>query len=175
MRKRSTYGETERIRVEELKESPVDEIEDEVTKPHDLPVLNGGDLDAPATGHDVLVLWNRMDKHSRSRRETGGRMKSMAFKMRIIWYIGGVLVAGILASLGATGKFLYSRGGQETESAITLKTTVDKVDEQGRRLRIIEDTMIRLVQMLEDAPGRGRDRDRSRPDGTTGSTPRGKQ
>lgn len=175
MRKRSTYGETERIRVDELKDepAPIDEVDDEITKPHDLPVLSSGDLDSPATGHDVLVLWNRMDKHVRSRRATdrnqSGRMKSMQLKLRIIWTIGAFLLAGLGASLYTTAKFLYSRGGEEAIAANTLKTVVEAQSDHGRRLRVVEDALIRLLQKLEDTPSRNRDRH----DAITGSSTKG--
>lgn len=164
--------------------APADELEDgETTKPHSLPRLQRPGHDY-ATVDDVRVafeeIWERVDRvkvtQARRRRDTDRqignlpeKVGSLNFRMKILWWAGSVLLAGTLANVIAGAKYLYGKGGEDAETAYTLRTLVDSNLDQSKRLRVVEDGLLKLIQHSEDAARR----ERSRPDATTNSSTRG--
>lgn len=74
----------------------------------------------------------------------------VAFKMRIIW---GLLIAALTiagGSLIAVARCVYARGGDERESAITLRLLVEHDAEHAKRIREVEDQSARCAQRLDD-------------------------
>jgi hypothetical protein len=136
------------------------EVFDDVTRPTDLlAAAFDASPDQTVTMRDFLLLWRRVDNASRARRRrdtepdadtvsTTRRLDAIGFKVKVMW---GALTFAVIAAGGsvlAVSGTLWSKGGDEREHAITLRTLVETTGEHAKLIRGFEKSAARTEQLL---------------------------
>lgn len=144
----------------------VDE-EEEFTKPIE---LSKREPAAGATVEDMLKVWARIDRfksESRARRRSEAnqmleiqaqpkldteRVKTLEWKMRIIW---GLLIAALSLAGGSVfsiSKYLYTFGGDSREATINMKNLIDRSLDNQRRVQELEQKLLLLINKKDTTP-----------------------